>query len=61
MAPDKKDKKKEKPLHADHRARMQDRVRREGLPSLAAHEVLEYLLYFAIGKDGLPQSAALHF
>ena len=26
MAPDKKDKKKEKPLHADHRARMQDRV-----------------------------------
>ena len=48
MAPDKKDKKKEKPLHADHRARMQDRVRREGLPSLAAHEVLEYLLYFAI-------------
>ena len=54
MAPDKKDKKdkkKEKPLHADHRARMQDRVRREGLPSLAAHEALEYLLYFAITRQ----------
>ena len=45
------DNKKGKPLHADHRARMQDRVRREGLPSLAAHEVLEYLLYFAIPRQ----------
>lgn len=45
--------KKEKPLHADHRARMQQRVQREGLASLAPHEVLEYLLYFAI-PAGIP-------
>ena len=42
--------KKDKPLHADHRARMQQRVQREGLDSLAPHEVLEYLLYFAIPR-----------
>ena len=42
--------KKEKPMHADHRARMQQRVQREGLASLAPHEVLEYLLYFAIPR-----------
>lgn len=40
----------DKPLHADHRARMQERVRREGLGSLAAHEVLEYLLFFSIPR-----------
>ena len=28
-------------IHADHRSRMQKRVEREGLTSLAAHEVLE--------------------
>ena len=43
--------KKEKPLHADHRARMQQRVRRDGLASLAAHEVLEYLLFFSIPRQ----------
>lgn len=42
--------KKPKPLHADHRARMQERVRRHGLESLAEHEVLEYLLFFAIPR-----------
>lgn len=42
--------KKEKPVHADHRSRMQERVRREGLSSLAAHEVLEYLLFFSIPR-----------
>lgn len=41
---------REKPLHADHRSRMQERVRREGLGSLAAHEVLEYLLFFSIPR-----------
>lgn len=42
--------KKGKPVHADHRSRMQERVRREGLSSLAAHEVLEYLLFFSIPR-----------
>lgn len=42
--------KKEKPIHADHRSRMQERVRREGLSALAAHEVLEYLLFFSIPR-----------
>ena len=32
-------------LHAKHRARMQERVERDGLDSLAEHEALEYLLY----------------
>lgn len=49
--PENADKKKEKPVHADHRARMQQRVRREGLCSLAAHEVLEYLLFFSIPRQ----------
>ena len=35
--------KQPKPLHADHRARMQARVQRDGLESLAEHEALEYL------------------
>lgn len=43
--------KKPKPLHANHRARMQARVRRDGLESLAEHEALEYLLYFAIPRQ----------
>lgn len=43
--------KKPKPLHADHRARMQARVRRDGLDSLAEHEALEYLLFFAIPRQ----------
>lgn len=42
--------KRTKPLHGDHRARMQARVRRDGLESLAEHEALEYLLYFAIPR-----------
>lgn len=39
-----------KPIHADHRARMQERVRQNGLDSLAEHEALEYLLFFAIPR-----------
>lgn len=42
--------KKPKPIHADHRARMQARVQRDGLESLAEHEALEYLLFFAIPR-----------
>ena len=42
--------KQPKPLHADHRARMQARVQRDGLESLAEHEALEYLLFFAIPR-----------
>lgn len=42
---------KQKPLHANHRARMQARVRRDGLESLAEHEALEYLLFFAIPRQ----------
>lgn len=37
-------------IHEEHRARMQERVARDGLTSLAAHEVLEYLLYFSIPR-----------
>lgn len=48
---DKMQQKKAKPIHADHRARMQARVRRDGLESLAEHEALEYLLYFAIPRQ----------
>ena len=47
---DKQQDKKAKPIHADHRARMQARVRRDGLESLAEHEALEYLLFFAIPR-----------
>lgn len=39
-----------KPIHADHRARMRERVRRDGLDGLAEHEALEYLLFFAIPR-----------
>ncbi|MGN0975054.1 MAG: JAB domain-containing protein, partial [Gemmiger sp.] len=42
--------KNEKPLHADHRARMQKRVEENGIESLAEHEALEYLLFFAIPR-----------
>ena len=37
--------------HANHRARMQERVRKNGLESMAEHEVLEYLLFFAIPRQ----------
>lgn len=39
-----------KPLHANHRARMQQRVRENGLESLQEHEALEYLLFYAIPR-----------
>ena len=41
---------KERPLHENHRARMQARVERDGLESLAEHEALEYLLFLAIPR-----------
>ena len=37
-------------LHENHRARMQARVERDGLESLAEHEALEYLLYLSIPR-----------
>ena len=36
--------------HENHRARMKARVKRDGLTSLAEHEALEYLLFFAIPR-----------
>lgn len=44
------DQNKERPLHENHRARMQARVDRDGLESLAEHEALEYLLFLAIPR-----------
>lgn len=41
---------KKHPLHENHRARMQARVDRDGLESLAEHEALEYLLFLAIPR-----------
>lgn len=43
--------KTERPLHEKHRARMQARVERDGLESLAEHEALEYLLFLAIPRQ----------
>ena len=43
-------KKTERPLHENHRARMQERVARYGLESLAEHEALEYLLFLSIPR-----------
>lgn len=43
--------KTERPLHENHRARMQQRVERDGLESLAEHEALEYLLFFSIPRQ----------
>ncbi|WP_455500519.1 JAB domain-containing protein [Gemmiger sp.] len=37
-------------LHENHRARMQARVERDGLESLAEHEALEYLLFLSIPR-----------
>lgn len=37
-------------LHKDHRQRMHKKVEEYGLESLPAHEVLEYLLFFAIPR-----------
>lgn len=44
------DQNRERPLHENHRARMQARVERDGLESLAEHEALEYLLFLAIPR-----------
>lgn len=41
----------EKNPHENHRARMQARVERDGLESLAEHEALEYLLYLSIPRQ----------
>lgn len=42
---------KERALHEKHRARMKERVERDGLESLAEHEALEYLLFLAIPRQ----------
>lgn len=42
--------KKDPSLHEKHRARMKERVERDGLESLAEHEALEYLLFLAIPR-----------
>ena len=39
---------KERPIHENHRARMQERVAHNGMESLAEHEVLEYMLYLSL-------------
>ena len=36
--------------HAHHRMRMRERIRENGLDTLQEHEVLEYLLYFALPR-----------
>jgi len=52
--------KKPRPVHEDHRERMRRRVERYGLESMEEHEVLEYLLYFAIPRrDTNPIAHAL--
>ena len=51
-------------LHAKHRARMQERVERDGLDSLAEHEALEYLLFLSIPRadtNALAHSLIQHF
>ncbi|MDD4850768.1 MAG: JAB domain-containing protein [Gemmiger sp.] len=45
------EKKTAKPIHANHRDRMRERVRTAGLESLAEHEALEYLLFYAIPRQ----------
>lgn len=42
--------KAEKSVHAGHRQRLRDRLRREGLTSFSEHEVLELLLTYAIPR-----------
>lgn len=42
---------KERCVHENHRARMQARVERDGLESLAEHEALEYLLFLSIPRQ----------
>jgi len=41
---------KEKSIHAGHRERLRERLRREGLASFSEHEVLELLLTYAIAQ-----------
>ena len=45
-------------LHAKHRARMQERVERDGLDSLAEHEALEYLLFLSIPRADTKRAGA---
>ena len=42
------EKSEKKSIHAGHRERLRDRVRKEGLASFSEHEVLELLLTYAI-------------
>ena len=43
-------------IHDGHRARVKDRLLREGLAGFADHEVLELLLFYAIPQE----DASLH-
>jgi len=42
---------KEKSIHSGHRARIRNRLRKEGLASFSEHEVLELLLTYAIPRQ----------
>ena len=43
----KQEKKKDVPVHTDHRTRMRERLVQQGFDSLQPHEALEVLLYYA--------------
>ena len=54
----------EKSIHDHHRERMYERVRKNGFEGFSDHEVLEYMLYFALPRiDTNPLAHALidHF
>lgn len=42
---------KDTKVHSGHRARMRQRVRNEGFESLEPHEVIEFLLFYAIPRQ----------
>ena len=37
--------------HGGHRARLRQKVRDQGLEALAPHEIMEFLLYYAIPRQ----------
>ena len=46
----KQEKKKDVPVHTDHRTRMRERLVQQGFDSLQPHEALEVLLYYAVPR-----------
>ena len=46
----KQEKKKDVPVHTDHRSRMRERLVQQGFDSLQPHEALEVLLYYAVPR-----------